>query len=345
MRSTLRSIALLLPPIVALVAASILLVDYVRPEPVFCAEGGGCQAIHQTAWARPFGVPMPVFGVLGAWAHVVLALLAGKRVRVAQLALAIPGALLAALLIAIQALMGAFCKYCMVFDASILVLAVVAVARASRGWDLELAPKRRRGALLAALAAFFGPLAVGAAKAPPPDPPLPDFIAAEHAKAPPGVVTVVDFADFECPWCRLTHETLAPLLAQHGARVQVVRKYVPLVTIHPHAMFAARAGLCAHEQGKGPEMEEALFAAADLTPSGCEREAKALGLDLAAYRACVASARTEARIDADKDQFRASGARGLPTLYIGTKKLEGAQTRESLERALDRALRKAAAPR
>lgn len=345
MRSQIRFVALLLPPLVALVAASILLVDYVRPEPVFCAEGGGCQAIHQTAWARPFGVPMPVFGVVGAWAHVVLALLSGRRVRVVQLALSVPGALLASLLIAIQALMGAFCKYCMVFDVSMIVLAVVVVARSAQGWDLDAAPKRRRGALFAALAAFFGPLAVGSAKAPPPDPPLPAFIAEEHQKAPPGVVTVVDFADFECPWCRLTHEELAPLLERHGARVRVVRKYVPLVTIHPHAMFAARAGLCAHEQGKGREMEEALFAAADLTPSGCEREATALGLDVAAYRTCLASARPDARIESDKEQFRSLGARGLPTLFIGAKKLEGAQTRESLERALERALRKAAEPR
>ena len=153
-------------------------------------------------------------------------------------------------------------------------------------------------------------------------------------------MTVVDFVDFECPFCRMTHAELAPLLAQRKAKVRVARKHVPL-RMHPHAMDAAKAACCGEVLGKGEEMADALFDAPpqDLTPEGCERIAKEQGLDLDAFRACVNDPATAERIEKDKEAFRAVKGHGLPTLWIDGTKLEGAQDRESLESTLDAAIR------
>ncbi|HKU41810.1 MAG TPA: DsbA family protein [Polyangiales bacterium] len=93
--------------------------------------------------------------------------------------------------------------------------------------------------------------------------------------------------------------------------------------------------------GKADEIAEALFAAAPdaLTPEGCERIATAYGLPLERFRACVRDPATDARIRADAEAFRATRARGLPTLWIGEQRLEGLQDAATLRRAFDDAIR------
>src|SRR6185437_10462513 len=100
--------------------------------------------------------------------------------------------------------------------------------------------------------------------------------------------------DFECPYCRMTHASLQPLLEAHSNEVRVVRRQVPL-PMHVHAHDAARAACCGEELGKGEAMANALFSAPveELTPDGCEKLAQSVGLSLDPYRACIADPRTD----------------------------------------------------
>ncbi len=330
-----RSAALLAPTLAGLVASAILLVDYVRPAPVFCDEGGGCDAVKRTAFAAFLGVPTPAYGVAAFLALGLLALQQGARVRLAQVVLAGVGTGLALFLIAVQVTLGRFCPFCLTADVSTCLVLAAAIFRYRGAWDLPSGAALRfagGGALAVALAV---PLAVGFTRKPKP-PPVPEVVAAEMARTPEGQVTVVDFADFECPFCRRTHAALAPVVEASKGRVRVVRKQVPLVRIHRYSLDAARAACCAESLGKGDAMADALFTAPveELTPEGCARLAASLGLDRQAFRACVDDPKTDARIDADITAFRAAKGHGLPTLWIDGEKLEGMQSEESLKSAI-----------
>ena len=172
--------------------------------------------------------------------------------------------------------------------------------------------------------------------------PVPQVIKDELAQAPRGVITVVDFVDFECPFCRMTNPELQAVLEAHPGKVRVVRREVPL-KMHPHAMDAARGACCAEKLGKGDAMATALFTAPDedLTPEGCEKLAQQVGLSLDAYRACVADPATEALIAADKAEFQSAGGFALPTLWVGDVQLVGAQSQETIEEAFEGAMARA----
>jgi predicted DsbA family dithiol-disulfide isomerase len=92
--------------------------------------------------------------------------------------------------------------------------------------------------------------------------------------------------------------------------------------------------------GKGDAFAEALFSAPveNLTRDGCEELARGLGLDVDRFRACVEASDTEARIKADVAAFKASGGRGLPTIWIDAQRLEGGQDYATLEAAVRSAL-------
>src|SRR5262249_17363474 len=140
----------------------------------------------------------------------------------------------------------------------------------------------------AAIAAALGPVAYARALPPPPAPKavavgaVPDVIQREQK---PGIATIVEFADFEGPYCRRLHATLEQVTKTYDGKVRLVRKQHPLATIHPHAETAARAACCAEEVGRGDEMADALYKAApdELTTEGCEKLAARVGADVDAY--------------------------------------------------------------
>lgn len=323
----------------ALVASAILLVDYVRPAPVFCDSEGGCGIVKRTIFAYPMGIPTPLFGIGGFLAIALAQLMPGRLARIAQLVLATFGALVAAVLLVVQLELHTICPFCAVADTSAIVLLVLSVLRLRGGWDPPADRRLRAGGVLALVAGAGLPIAIGMNKKPI-VPPLPDVIAAEIKQTPAGKVTVVDFVDFECPFCRMTHAGLGPLLEARKDKVRLVRKHVPL-RMHPHAMDAAKAACCGEKLGKGHEMAEALFTVPPegLTAEGCEGIASSLGLDAAAFRDCVKDPAIEARIKADGDTFRAAKGHGLPTLFVGDTKLEGSQDEETLRTTLDSAIR------
>jgi len=330
---------LLLPLYVAVAGSALLLVDYLRPAPVFCAEGGGCDAIKHTALATPLGVPTPALGVAAFVALTLLTLMSGARARLVEMVLASAAAVVGMVLLTTQALLGTYCVFCVTVDVASVLVAGGVAAHLLGAWERP-AGVRAFGGIGLALALFV-PIGIGAFKRPI-APLVPDVIAEALARVPKGKAGVVDFADFECPFCRMTHENLAPLVQERKNRVQVVRKLVPLTRIHPHALDAARAACCGEVLGKGDAMADALFAAPvdDLTPVGCERIAQALGLRLDLYRACLADPKTDARLTEDRAVFEKAAVKGdgLPLLWIGDRKMMGAQEEEALKGALDQAI-------
>lgn len=325
--------------VAALAVSAIMLVDYVRPSPVFCDAGGGCGKMKATVFARPFGVPLPALGLAGMLAVALAALVPGRGARMAQAGLAAAGGLFAVVLLGVQATLGTICPYCAVVDLSAIALAGFALARWRKGWDPPSGRLAPALAVLGLLASIAVPLGVGFRMRALPGG-LPAAIAEEIRITGRGKVTVVDFVDFECPFCRMTHAELAPVLEGRKAKVRVARKHVPL-RMHPHALDAAKAACCGEALGKGDEMADALFAAPpdQLTPEGCEALARAQGIDVDRFRACMGDPATVSRIEKDKEAFRASKGHGLPTIWIDGTKLEGAQDRETLESTLDEAIR------
>jgi uncharacterized membrane protein/predicted DsbA family dithiol-disulfide isomerase len=328
-------LASLLPVLAGLAASAALAVDYLQPRPVFCSEDGGCGALRQTVFAAVGPVPTPVVGLVGFLCLGVASLLPGRRARIAQVVLATVASLAGALLVATQFALGHFCPYCIVADVSGVASAFVAWWRLLSVPEAPPPPALVYAGSGSMVAAALLPTTIGWALAGLP----PGVIRAEMARTPAGQVTVVDFVDFECPYCRMTNAALEPVVEARRDRLRIVRRQVPL-HMHPHALDAARAACCGERLGEGDAMASALFSAPvqSLTREGCEKIAQSLGLSLDAYRACVADPKTDASIEADKAIFKATGGHALPTIWVNNDALIGAQSREELENAIDGAL-------
>jgi protein-disulfide isomerase len=344
-RVALASAMTLIPSIAGAAASALLLYEYLQPAPVFCGEGGGCAALKQTALASVLGVPTPAIGLVGFVVLGGLALGRGRATRRLALFLASAAALVGAGLLVAQAVIGTFCRFCVVADLAAVLALATEVMRRRGQWS---GPQGVRGRALGAVsmaAAVALPFALAALRPPavPPAPPpgVPLVVAREMEQTPAGLATVIDFVDFECPFCRATHAELEPVIEEHRAEVRVVRKHVPLTQIHPRALDAARAACCGETLGRGDAMADALFRTDDLSPAGCERIAETLGLDVTEYRRCLTHPVTTSRIEADVQTFEDAHGHGLPTLWIGTEKLEGAQPRDTLRRAVTEAIARA----
>jgi protein-disulfide isomerase len=135
-------------------------------------------------------------------------------------------------------------------------------------------------------------------------------------------VTIVEFADFECPFCQQMAGTLDTFLEERKASVRFVYKFMPLA-MHPHSEVAARAAIAAQDQGKFWPMHHALFTnASRLEPSDLEGYAKELGLDLERFRADMRSPATTERLGADRKLADALGVKGTPTLFINGREYD-----------------------
>lgn len=171
---------------------------------------------------------------------------------------------------------------------------------------------------------------------------LPAAIQEEMDRAPRGTAMVVFFTDFQCPYCRRTHDALAPVVAERRARgrdVRVVLRHVPLRS-HPDARDAARAAICVERlaPGRADDYAHALFASPDLSTFACERLATERGVEVARFRECLADPSTESRIERDTEQYARAGGDGVPLMFVGKRTLDGQQSRMALEAAVDEAL-------
>lgn len=138
---------------------------------------------------------------------------------------------------------------------------------------------------------------------------------------PDAVVTIVEWADFECSACRVAYPILDELVKRFDGQVRLVFKNYPL-PIHPHGELAARAGIAAQNQGKFWEMHHALFENQErLEQADLERYAKQIGLDAPKYRVDFTAKETTERIEKDKKQADDLGLDGTPMIFINGRKV------------------------
>lgn len=251
-------------------------------------------------------------------------------------------------------------------DHVLVTVAIVALAMAcfGGGWwmgrvntTLERQDARiaalERGAVLAhadALRAERAQPSAAAARARPSAPEAPAApvkvdVAGAPALGPANApVTLVAFLDFQCPYCARSAPTLERLTKEYGNRLRLVFKHFPL-PMHAHALDAAKAAQAAEEQGKFWPMHDRIFKNRNaLDPKSLRADAKAVGLDMAAYDAAVKSPQVLAKIQADIAEGQRVGVHGTPTFVLNGSLFSGALPYDAMKARVDQALAQAKAP-
>jgi protein-disulfide isomerase len=135
-------------------------------------------------------------------------------------------------------------------------------------------------------------------------------------------VTVVEFADYQCPFCGQAESLMKQVLEAYPKDVRVVYKQFPLTTIHPQAMSAAKAALAAGRQGKYWEMHDLLFEdQRQLGPDKYTEFAGKLELDVTQFQKDMESPEVLAQINRDMQDGKAADVTGTPTLFVNGKRL------------------------
>ncbi len=157
------------------------------------------------------------------------------------------------------------------------------------------------------------------------------------------LITLVEFSDYQCPFCSRGHNTVRQLETDYGDKIRVVMKQNPL-SFHPNAKPAAMAAMAAGEQGKYWEMHDKLFAAQDqLSPETYERYAKEIGLNVDKWKADLNASKFNEVITKDQALAGQLGANGTPCFFINGRKLSGAQPIQSFKAVIDEEMGKAQA--
>src|SRR3989338_1126774 len=138
--------------------------------------------------------------------------------------------------------------------------------------------------------------------------------------SPSAAVTLIEYSDFECPYCARVHPTLKTLVDKSGGSVAWIYRPLPLQSIHAEARGAALAGECIAEQLGNDgffEFSERVFADQSVMSTAKYKEyAHALGADIAQYDTCTASEKYASRVDADTQEAYANGASGTPFTVV-----------------------------
>ncbi len=148
-------------------------------------------------------------------------------------------------------------------------------------------------------------------------------------------VTIVEFSDYQCPFCKRAEPTVKQVLARYGDQVRLVYRHYPL-DFHDRAGPAAEAAACADAQGRFWEYHERLYSdAGALADEDLERVAGESGLDLALFKTCTAEHRYRGAVETDLREGSAAGVDGTPAFFINGLPLTGAQPHEKLVRLID----------
>jgi len=153
---------------------------------------------------------------------------------------------------------------------------------------------------------------------------------------PKAPVTIVEFSDFQCPYCKKSESTLHELLTKYSGRVKLAYLDFPLREIHPQAQRAAEAARCAGEQGKFWEYHDALYAEqSKLDGAELLTHARALNLDEKSFQSCLNSGKFKSKIEADLQQGSKVGVAGTPGFFINGVFLSGAVPPADFEKIID----------
>jgi protein-disulfide isomerase/rhodanese-related sulfurtransferase/uncharacterized membrane protein len=337
---------------------------YTSPSrPLVCFGGGGCDAVRASTYAHLWGYALPVFGVA---MYAVLALLLfsdplgpswlapAKRYLVAILSGG--GVVFSAYLSGVEGLViHAWCAWCVVSALTVTAIFAISV------WEMvrpapELHPVEALGlarthfalvvaALVVGIPAFYFlshhgelPSTVQAA----PEAVMrerlirPDSHVSGNPQAP---VTIVEFADFQCPGCGREQEVVREIRRKYGDQIRWVFRQFPIVSLHEYAEAAAVASECAGDQGKFWEAVDKFYDnQTDLSYKALTRYAAELGLDPGRFNQCMSSQATPARVRRDLDDGHAIGVRGTPAFFVNQRAIDKPPTVEELTQLIDQAL-------
>ena len=157
-----------------------------------------------------------------------------------------------------------------------------------------------------------------------------------EAKAP---VTIVEFSDFQCPYCKKAEAILKDLLGKYKGQVKLAYRDFPLRALHPQAQLAAEAGRCAEEQGKFWEYHDALLAdQSKLDGAGLVKTAQTLGLNEKSFQTCLTGGKFKAQVEQDVQDGTKAGVNGTPGFFINGEFVNGTQTEAEFEKIIEREL-------
>jgi len=154
-------------------------------------------------------------------------------------------------------------------------------------------------------------------------------------------LTVVEFTDYECPYCQRAEETVSTLLKEYSNRIRFVHADFPL-SIHDRAFVAARASRCADEQGRFWDYRRSLFATTgDFSDDDFKKRAAQLGLQSGTFATCLASSRHDDAIRQSMEQGESLGVYATPTFFINGRLQRGAAPIEEFRRIVEEELARA----
>ncbi len=157
-------------------------------------------------------------------------------------------------------------------------------------------------------------------------------------------ITMVEFGDFQCPFCRASESAVKEVRQKYGDKVRLVYMDFPL-GIHAHAMDAANAARCAGEQDKFWQFHDAMFAdQSKLAPADLKAAAAKLGLDKKKFDACLDKTKYQSQIQQDMAEGTKLGVTGTPTFFINGREISGAQPANKFEEIIDDEMARAEHP-
>ena len=153
-------------------------------------------------------------------------------------------------------------------------------------------------------------------------------------------VTIVAFIDFECPFCQDGYATFADIKTRYAPVAQIIFKNFPIAQIHPRAIPAASAGVCAAAQNNFWPFYDQLFINKKLSDTDLKTTAQNLGLDRAQFANCLTDAKTVAAVEQDYNDGLRLGVRGTPTYFVNGQKIEGVISSVEWDKIMVAALKK-----
>ena len=220
--------------------------------------------------------------------------------------------------------------------ALIFILSVLMGGKGLSGWNLQDAA----GKVAAAPTVPTDPSAAQDPTQPPAGPVKPVDDKTDHIRGNKNAkVTLIEYSDFECPFCLRHVDTMESILKKYPNDVRLVYRHYPL-SFHPEAQKAAEASECAGVQGKFWEMHDMIFAANEAGTMSVQQwkdSAKTLGLDTSKFNKCLDDGETADRVAQDLQEGSVAGVGGTPGTFVNGQMIEGAMPLATFEQAAKQA--------